>query len=159
MRVYKATFVNVAVSAAQDLIQLKGATGKFLKVRRVWAGFTDTTLPTAQGLNLRMRYLPATVTDGSGGSTPAIAKDDQGDAAAGGVVLANNTTPATTSGTAQIYEGDGGHIYSGFDYTFPSDGRPILGSSTSTSFVFELLSTVSGTVHLSGGIEWGEEGG
>lgn len=157
MRIYKSTFENVTVTVAQDLIQLTGAAGKMLFVRRIWVGNTNTTLSTAQMLSLRYRFLPATVTAGSGGSTPAIAKTDPGDAAASGVVLANNTTKATTSGTAQEYEANACHIYAGWDYTFPSDARIAIGPSE--AFTFELLSTVSGTVALSGGIEFGEVGG
>src|SRR4051794_5105874 len=101
-RIYTVSFENVSVSAAQDLLQIKGASNKVLRILRRWVSATDTTIPTAQMLRLRERFLPATVTDGSGGSTPTPAKRDQGDAAATFTALANNTTPATTNGTAVV---------------------------------------------------------
>jgi|SRR5579871_48750 len=154
-RTYTVTFEQVAVSAAQDLLQIKGATGKMLRVLEVWTGATDTTIPTSQMLSLRVRFLPATVTDGSGGSTPTPQKVDPGDAAASFTALANNTAKATTSGTAITIREDSTHVFNGYDYPFPRP--PVVGPSE--SLVFELLSTVTGTVHLSGGALVEEIGG
>jgi len=154
-RQYKVTFEGVAVSAAQDLVQINGAAGKMVRIIRAWVGATDTSLPTAQMLQTRCRYLPATVTNGSGGTSPTPAKTDPGDAAASFTALANNTTKATTNGTAVVWDERGDHIYSGVESSFPE--RPPIGPSE--SFVFELLSTVSGTVHLSGGVLVDEIGG
>ena len=153
-RIYTVTFENVAVSAAQDLIQIKGASNKMLRILRRWVGATDTTIPTGQMLRLRERILPATVTDGSGGTTPTPVKHDQGDAAASFTALANNTTPATTNGTAVVEYATGCHIFNGFDDIH--DDPPTVGPTS--SYVFELLSTVTGTVHLSGGVEVEEIG-
>lgn len=148
-RTYTVTTEAVAVSAAQDLVQIAGASGKMLQIVRFKVGATDTTLPTAQMLEMRARFLPATVTNGSGGSTPTPQKTDPGDAAASFTALVNNTTKATTSGTAVTTYEDGVHIYNGVDETY--DGvnvpGPVIGPSE--SWVLELLSTVSGTVHLS----------
>lgn len=154
-RTYAITFENVAVSAAQDLVQVKGATGKTVRILRQWVGATNTTLPTAQMVQLRSRFLPTTVTDGSGGSTPTPRPLDPGDAAASLTALVNDTTKASSSGTATILEEAGVHIYSGYDYQFPKP--PVIGPSQ--SFVFELLSTVSGTVNMSGGVLVEEMGG
>lgn len=154
MRLYLVTFENVAVSAAQDLLQIKGASGKMLQIVRQWVELVDVSLPAAQGWRLRSRFLPATVTDGSGGSTPTPVAQP-GDAAASFTALANNTTQATTNGTAKIHWAGGGHIYSGSRWTFQE--MPAIGPSE--SFVFELLSTPSGTIHLSGGVEVIEIGG
>ena len=154
-RQYDVNFENVLVSAAQDLVQIKGAAGKILRIRRVRVSCVDTTAPTNQQLRLRCRFLPATVTDGSGGTTPTYNRLDPGDAAASFTALANDTTPATTSGTALVLETNGCGIFGGYDYEFPNP--PVVGPSE--SFVFELLSTVTGTVHLSGGVRVEEIGG
>jgi hypothetical protein len=158
-RIYKVLFGDsaggVAVSAAQDLIQITGASGKMLRILHRWVGSVDTTIPTAQMIQLRERLLPATVTNGSGGSTPTIYKMDPGDASASFTALANNTTKATTSGTASESFATGVHIYNGFDDEYVSP--PVIGPSE--AWVFELLSTVSGTVHLSGGVLVEEIGG
>jgi hypothetical protein len=154
-RVYNVTFSGVAVAAAQDLVQIKGAAGKMVRVLRAWVAATDTTAPTAQQLQLRARLLPATVTDGSGGTAPTPAKVDPGDAAASLTALVNNTTKATTSGTAIVLEENGCHVFSGYDFAFPRP--PVVGPGE--SFVFESLSTPSGTLHLSGGVTVEELGG
>lgn len=156
-RPYQVTFEGVAVSAAQDLVQINGATGKFYQILRHWVGCTDTSVATGQMLQLRSRFLPATVTNGSGGTTGITpSKKDPGDAAASNsTCLTNSTTKATTNGTAvTIYE-QGCHLYQGDNWRY--DNSPIVGPSE--AFVFELMSTVSGTVHLSGGVEIMEWGG
>lgn len=146
-REYICNFEQISVSAPQDLFQLKGASGKMLRVKRVAVGATDTTAPTSQMLAVRCRFLGATVSDGSGGSSGVAPKAvDPGDAAASFTYLANNTSKATSSGTVNILEENSCHVLAGYDYSFPFP--PLIGPSE--SFVFELLSTVSGTVHLSG---------
>lgn len=156
-RVYRVFFEDVAVSAAQDLLQVKGAAGKIVKVREWWWGCTNTSLATSQGVKTRCRFLPATVTDGSGGSSPTVQKSDVGDAAASFTALANNTTKATTSGTAIVLDESGDHLYNGYRKRFQPGSEPVVGPSE--SWVGELLSTVSGTVNLSGGVEVEEIGG
>jgi len=154
-RPYVVTFENISVTAVQDLFQILGATGKTLRILSVSIGATDTTLPNSQMLNLRARYLPATVTNGSGGSTATPAALDPGDAAASFTAKINNTTQASTSGTAIVLGEWGVHIFSGLDYTFPRP--PVIGPSE--SFTLELKSTVSGTVHLNGVCLVEESGG
>ena len=66
-RNYNVTFEAVSVTAARDLVQVKGAAGKIFRPIRAWVKATDTTLPTAQMLQTRCRFLPTTVSDGSGG--------------------------------------------------------------------------------------------
>ena len=158
-RQYRVTFENVAISGAtNDLFQIVGAAGKLVRVKRFHWGATDTTLPTAQMVQTRVRFLPATVTNGSGGTTPTPQKIDPGDAAASFTSLANNTTKATTSGTAVVLAESGDHIYSGYDKTWKDEDMPTIGAATE-SLVLEILSTVSGTVHISGEAECLEYGG
>lgn len=157
-RIYRVSFEGVVVSAAQDLVQITGsAAGKTLRILRRAVGATDTTIPTSQMLQLRERFLGATVTVGSGGTvniTPS--KNDQGDSTCGTTTCAtNNTTKASSSGTVTTLWENGAHIYNGFD-------DPVLNPyiiQNGEAYVFELLSTVSGTVHLSGYVEIEESGG
>ncbi len=154
-RTYSVSSEGILVAAAQDLLQIKGATGKMLRVKEVNLSCTDTSLATGQMLELRVRYLPVTVTDGSGGSTATPRPMDPGDAAASFTCKTNNTTPATTNATAAILREDGMHLYSPYTYPFPVP--PIVGPSESV--VFELLAAPSGTVHLSAGAVVEEIGG
>jgi|SRR5580700_3769455 hypothetical protein len=154
-RRYSFEFSGVTVAAPQDLFQIIGAAGKTVKIISVSLADIDTTLPTNQQLQLRARFLPATVTNGSGGSAPTGQPFDPGDAAASVTCKANSTTKATTSGTASILLADGCNIYAGYAYPFASP--PVIGPSE--SFVFELLSTPSGTCTMSGTCIVEETGG
>lgn len=116
----------------------------------------DTTLQTAQGLRLNCKYASATITLGSGGGTPTARPLDPGDAAASFTNHTNDTTPATTSGAFTDIMPAGGHNYGGFDYTWPTNEEPVFGLSE--GFVFELLSTVTGTCNFSGGVTVAETG-
>ena len=154
-RRYRVPFDNVAVTAAQDLVTIFGATGKMCRIIEVAVCASDTALPTSQMLDLRCRYLPATVTTGSGGAAGVITPTDPGDAAASFTARTNDTSKATTNATATVRLERACHIYAGLDYMFP-DPPPV---GPTDAFVFELLSTVSGTVHLSGGLLVEEIGG
>jgi hypothetical protein len=154
-REYSVTFEQVSVAAAQDLVQIEGASGKMLRIKRIYVASSDTTAPANQQLALRARFLPATVTNGSGGSSATPRPFDPGDPSASFSALINNTTKATTGGTALVLEDNACNIFAGYDYMFPYP--PDIGPSE--SFVFELLSTVTGTVHLSGGVVVEEIGG
>lgn len=148
MRTYFVPFENVAVSAAQDLISCKGSAGKTCRLRRIHVGMTNTTIQTAQGLRVRCRYFPATMTQGSGGTAPTPSPADPGDAAASFTAHVNDTSQATTSGTAVNIPCIGAHNYGGVDFTFAGESAPAFG--TTEGVTFELLSTVSGTCNFSG---------
>jgi hypothetical protein len=156
-RNYVVSFENVAVAAAQDLLQVKGAAGKTLRILSQRCKLYDNTLPAAQSLAFRGRFLPATVTDGSGGSTPTPRQTDPGDAAASFTALANNTVKATTSGTALTLTEGGEHIYNGYEKIFAAGRQPVVGPSE--SYVFELLTAPQASTHLSGEVEVEESGG
>lgn len=156
-RIYRVTFEQVSVSSPQDLVFIPGASGKMYRVLHRWVGAADTSIPTAQMIALRERFLPATVSLGSGGTTSITpTKTDPGDAACSiSTAATNNTSKATTNGTALVLFETGAHIYNGYDDTVLAPW--VIGPSE--AYVFELLSTVSGTVHLSGGVEIEEIGG
>lgn len=153
-RVYTASFKFVTISAAQDLVALKGSTGKVCRFRRAWLQMNDTTLQTAQGLRLNSKYGSATVTLGSGGSSPTPRPMDPGDSAASFTAVANATTPSTTSGAFTDLTPSGGHNYGGYDFSYKD--APLFGLNEGC--IFELNSTVSGTCNFSGGVEVEELG-
>lgn len=160
-RIYTVSFEQVAVAAPQDLFQINGPSGsRLLRVKRAVLSATDTTLPTSQMLAIRARFLPATVTNGSVGTAPTPARTDPGDAAPSFTAYANNTTKATSSGTPVVLHEAGFHVYNGFDETFDYDANPVASPpiGPGEAWVLELLSTPSGTLHLSGTV-WLEETG
>jgi hypothetical protein len=155
-REYTITFKAVVISAVQDLVSVKGITGKTHRLRRVWLQMNDTTLQTPQGLKLNVKYGSATVTLGSGGSVPTPRPVDPGDSAAACTCHANDTAQATTSGAFVDIMPTGGHNYGGYDYTWPQQKEPAFGLTEGV--VFELNSTVSGTCTFSGGATVEETG-
>jgi hypothetical protein len=160
-RRYIISFNAVTVSAAQDLVLITGSSAlKMIRILKQWVSCPDTALATGQGINIRSRFLPVTVTAGSGGTTGLTpTKQDQGDATCGTTTCgANNTTKATTNGTAVILGSWACHLYQGHVQNWEQDNVWVPIANTE-AFVFELLSTVSGTASLSGGVLFEEYGG
>lgn len=154
------TSPGVAVTLPQDLFQIIGVPGKVLKLMRVRVTVADTTAPTSQMLQWRMSFLSGTIVNGSGGATATIGKTDNGDATPSFTALTNNTTKAT--GTAMIFYSASDHVFNGLDEN--NDGTlskapPLVATvAAPVSMVIELLSTVTGTVHMSG-TAWVQEEG
>jgi hypothetical protein len=151
---YFVSFENVTISAVQDLFSLKGSTGKLCTLFRLLLGMTNTTLQTAQGLRLNVKFSSATFTAGSGGTAPTPRPSDLGDTAASFTARANDTTQGTTSGAFTNIPSMGVHNFGGWDFSFPRP--PVFGLNQ--AIIFELLSTVSGTCAFSGTAEVGEQG-
>src|SRR5579862_160074 len=103
--VYSVPFKNVSISAIQDVIGIYAGSSKALEIHEVRLG--QTTITTATQLRLTLRRLPATVTAGSGGTTPTPIPQNKNDTAATFTAHANDaTTQASTSGTALDYTPD-----------------------------------------------------
>lgn len=156
-RRYPVTFERVSVTVAQDLVQVKGAAGKTLRIISQRCKPADGTLPTAMNLAFRGRFLPATVTDGSGGSSWSGGPYDPGDSAASFTAKLNNTTKATTSGTPIVNTEGGEHEFNGYEKVYPVGEQPVVGPSE--SYVFELLNAPAATAVLSGEVIVEESGG
>jgi len=123
-RVYIATARNVAVSAVQDLLAVYAGSVKAFKVHSVTIGQISAT--AVGNLNLSLKRLPATVTAGSGGTTPALFPVSPNDTAATVTAHANDTTQASTSGTATVY-GDVFNVVNGYLYLPPEEDRLVIG--------------------------------
>lgn len=143
-RFYTVSSNAVVGAAAMDLACIIGAAGKVLKVHRIECASTDAAAPTSGEMNFRCRYLSATVTNGSGGTTPTPAKQDQGDAAATFTAHANDTSGASSSGTVIILWSGAAHVLTGLDY-MPKSPWTV---NPSTAATFELLTLPSGTIHV-----------
>ena len=113
-RIYTVRVAPTAVSAALDFLELVPATNKPLVIHKVVVTPTDSE--TNQQVRCTVRTLPATLTSGSGGSTPTIGGKSTDDAAAGFTAEAFNTTRATTSGTAVYHSDEGAPSQGGFEY-------------------------------------------
>ena len=98
-RVYTVGFNNVTLSAVQDVLAIYAGASMAFEVHFVKLG--QVTQTTIGGARLRLRHLPATVTTGSGGTSQVLAAALPNDASATVTARANDTTQATTSGTAK----------------------------------------------------------
>lgn len=144
-RTYTIGFSQVSVSAAQDALALKCAatcTVRLLEVRLSQsASVTSTQLP------VRLSKMTATVTLGSGGTTPAagsltsfLEKSETGDAAPASTFKCNDTTQATTSGAKTPFLVEGVNFLSGFGYLPIPEAWQYL--APGEGFVVELLTGV-----------------
>jgi hypothetical protein len=75
-------------------------------------------------LRVRLRYLPSTVTSGSGGGAGTLKPFVPGDAAATITGRTNDTTQASTSGTAVDLWDDAWNTINGFLWVPPVPSRP-----------------------------------
>ncbi len=98
MEIFTIVCENIAVTAAQDVLAAYAASTKKLQVVALEMAANGQT--TVGNYPIRLKYLPATVTAGSGGGTVTPHNVNPDGAAASFTAARNNTTPATTSGTA-----------------------------------------------------------
>lgn len=103
-RLYTVTFTAATITAKEDLFYIKPAADKPIDIEMIEiaasGGTADAGDAQEELLDVRLIRLPATVTAGSGGGTPTPTPVSPNDAAAGAVAHVNDTTVATTSGTA-----------------------------------------------------------
>ncbi len=92
-RAYETGFDNVAVTVAQDLIEILAPTDAIVEVPEIELS-QSTEVGDAQEEQLRLRWRRGigSVTSGSGGTTATPQPYEDGDAAFGGTVEVNNTT-------------------------------------------------------------------
>jgi hypothetical protein len=111
-RRYTIGFAQVACTVAQDLVAIKCAATCVVRIIEVRLSQSASTTSTMQ--RVRHSKATATLTLGSGGSTPTAIKAESGDAAAASTFHVNDTTQATTSGTKSTWFEDVFNFVSGY---------------------------------------------
>lgn len=100
--------LNGTVTAAgtdADLLSFAAAANKPIRLRRlILSQYSEVGDAQEESIRITIKRLPATVTPGSGGAAITPQLLDENDAAAGFTARGNDTTPATTSGTAVTLE-------------------------------------------------------
>lgn len=109
-----------------DLLEVLPGDDKPVRLRGLLLSQISEVADAAEeGLQVSVQRFPATVTSGSGGTADAAANRaplDSADSAAGCTVEFNNTTVATTSGTAVVLAYLGWNIRnSPFDFWLPDE--------------------------------------
>lgn len=151
-RLYVVAFTNVAITAQQELAYIKPAADKpvFIEEAKfaVVGGAADAGDAQEELFDIEIIRLPATVTVGSGGTaitpTPVMAND----AAAGFTARANDTTKATTSGTAAVIDSDGMNSRVPYIYLPAPEHRPIVANAQ--AIVFRLNTTPADSITCNG---------
>lgn len=152
-RLYRDSFENVTVTAAQDLFYLKAPAAAGLALRTISLSAGGVT--ASAEIRLRLKVLPATVTAGSGGTAATVQKTDRKNTV-NSVVTArhNDTTQATTSGTAVTLAPWQWNVLGEFAYT-PATPEERECIDVNEALVLEILGTPASTV-ISGWIQWEE---
>ncbi len=141
-RIYTVRVTPTAVSAALDFLEIQPASNKPVILHKVV--ISPTVSETNQQVQATVRTLPATLTSGSGGSTPTIHKKNESDAAAAFTVEAFNTTRASSSGTGAYHCDEGFPSQGGFEYLPDISERPI--AKNGEAFVIGIEESMAGAV-------------
>lgn len=126
-RLYTVEFHNIAITAVQDLFYIKPAADKPVALEACYisnvGGTADAGDAQEELLRVEVIRLPATVTVGSGGSAFTPSPVEPNDTAAGFTARTNDTTVATTSGTAATLHPDGWNVRIPWTWLPPPEHR------------------------------------
>lgn len=155
-RAYVCPITNSNTNTVCDLFQINGVSGKTVRIIAVSiAAVNNASAPTNQQLMFQCKYLPATVSNGSGGVSITPRPLDPGDTAAAFNCTGGNTTPATSNGTVTNMKSFGFNVFSAYDYQFPRP--PVIGPGE--AFTVSLIANCTGGVQFSGEVLVEESGG
>jgi hypothetical protein len=121
-RFYSLQFSNVSVSAVQDLFSVLSTANMAFKLCEFQLSADAST--TVAELRLAIKRLPATVTVGSAGSAVTPQPMDAKGAAATVTARSNDTTQATTTGTAVTLFSASINVLNGWQFLPPPEYRP-----------------------------------
>lgn len=151
-RLYTASFEDVSVAAAQDLISLLATPNMALRIHRIVLG--QRSLTTWEAKPIRLRRFPVTVTVGSGGSAPTPRTIEPSDAAATATARANDTTAMTSSGTALTIHTRMFEFLNGVDWVLMP--RETILIRPSEGFALNLPTAPSGATNMSASVTFEE---
>lgn len=152
-RIYSTYFDNVTVAAVQDVFSLKAGTANGMRLHYVSLSAGGVT--AAAEIRLRLKRMPATFTQGSGGSTPTVSAIDSGETKTStATVHANDTTQGTTSGTAIIMAAWQWNVLGIFEFLPTPEIQPEV--QATEGVVIDIPGAPASTV-VSGTIMWEEQ--
>jgi hypothetical protein len=153
-RGFKLSAKEITPAASMEaLSMLMGGTAAIAKIRRFVLSMTQTTLPTAQGLEFWAQRLHSPTQNTSGTLvTSNIGQDDTGDHPSLMTAYAANT--ALSTGTLDLEVDDGCYLYTGRDIVWTGEILVLSGSL----FRIALPNAPSGSPVVNCWVEWSEEG-
>lgn len=151
-RAYAVEFHAVAVAAQQDFFYIKPTTDKICAIEAVYLSNVGVAADAGDAqeelLRVELIRLPATVTAGSVGNSMTPNPLSTNDTAAGFTARINDTTVATTSGTALNLHSDGWNVRIPYVYLPPPEHRVLVANAQAV--VFRLVSTPTDSVTCNG---------
>jgi hypothetical protein len=148
-RTYNIVFRGVSVSATQDLCAAYAGASMAVEVVSITLG--QITQTSVENLQLSVKRLTATVTNGSVGSSFTPTLDTDTDAAATFTARINDTSIATTSGSTAYLHSDVVNLVNGYQWIFPERNRP--SCKLSEALIFSLDTAPSGARTMSGAMK------
>lgn len=157
-RLYTASFKGIAVTAAQDLVEILGASDSVTFVRRwLLSQTTEAGDAAEENLLLTTNRGVGAVTSGSGGGSITAQPVHDGDAAFGGTIERNNTTQMVVgSGTLEELEAHAWNVRVPYDCTYLPEDRPVISPGNRWTLELETVPADSITMNLT---VWLEEVG
>jgi hypothetical protein len=145
--IFTVTVKNIAVTAAQDILAIYVGTTKKVQLLAVEIAATGQT--TVGNYPISIRYLPATVTAGSAGAAVTPVNVNSLGAAVVATARRNDTTRATTSGTAVEISDSVFNPINGYYWQppVPVGEEPI--ATMSTAFVIGLDAAPAASINVS----------
>lgn len=132
-RAYSVNFTAVAIAAQQDIFYVKPAADKPVYFEALYlsnvGGTADAGDAQEELLDLRIVYVPATVTASSGGNSFTALPLAVNDSAAGFTSRINDTTIATTTGSLKVLHADGWNIRVPYVWLPPPEHRPTVANA------------------------------
>jgi hypothetical protein len=154
-RVYTVVFENTSVTAIQDLFSLKAGAANGIELHAI--ELSAGGVSAAAEIRLRLKRLPSTVTQGSGGSVVTPNTVDSGDTKASTVTAhVNDTTQATTSGTAIIMNAWQWQVLNPFVYYPDRNQGDADTCQASEAFILDLAAAPGSSTAISGYIKYRE---
>ena len=154
-RAYAVEFHNTTLTNAggdQDLFYIKPAADKICAIEAVYLSNVGVAADAGDAQEelhrIEMIRLPATVTVGSGGGSMTPNPLSTNDAAAGFTARINDTTVATTSGTALTLHSDGWNVRVPYVWMPPPEHRLLVGNAQ--AIVVRLGSTLTDDIVCNG---------
>lgn len=151
-RAYTVTFAAVSITAQQTLFYIKPAADKICIIEAIYLGASGGAADAGDAqeelYDLQLIYLPATVTVGSGGTAPTPGPKAVNDTAAGFTARVNDTTKATSSGTAVVRHPDGFNNRIPYVYAPPAEHRDIVANAA--AIILNLNTTPADAILISG---------
>ena len=146
MEVFTIVCENISVSAVQDILTAYAASTKKLQLLGVELSANGQT--TVGNYPIRLRYLPATVTAGSGGGTVTPHNVNPVGAAASFTARRNDTGQATSGGTIADIVATQLNPINGYYWTPPVPVGDEPKAELSGAFVLS-LDAIAGTLGIS----------